>query len=135
MIRNTKKFRGYCLVKRFCYECQLVIDVIGKVLEVSISSRAKGSLIRVRGELPLESLNLLKKSQILKIPLEKLKSISKYRVSKKDINVFKCLEDEDIQRNLAVVEIIYDDEEIRLLINDNEASKLNKIFSEWLATQ
>lgn len=132
---KDKKFRGYCIVERFCYECQLTINTVSKVLEVSTGSRAKGSLIKVRGELPLESLNLLRKSRILKIPLGRLRSVNKYQVSKKEVNAFECLEDENMRRNLAVVEIIYDEGEIKLLVSDNEASRLNKIFSEWLTTQ
>ncbi|MEO3992719.1 MAG: hypothetical protein QN229_00145 [Desulfurococcaceae archaeon TW002] len=106
---------------------------MSEVLEISTSSRAKGSLIKVKGELPLDSLNILKKSKILKIPLEKLRSINKYRVSKRDVNVFKCLKDEDIQHNLVVVEILYEGGEIKLLISSNEASKLDRIFDKWLA--
>ncbi|MEM0025821.1 MAG: hypothetical protein QXV93_02025 [Zestosphaera sp.] len=104
--------------------------MVNKTLEINIGSRVRGSLIKVRGELPLESLNMLRKSRTLKMPLEKLRSINKYRVSKKDTSVFKCLEDEDLQHNLAVVEIIYEEGEIKLLINDNEASKLTKVFSK-----
>lgn len=131
MIRdNTKRFQGYCVVGRFCYECWLMVDTASKTLEINVSPEAKASLIKVRGELPLESLNLLKKSRVLKIPLEKIVSINKYRVSKKDIVVFRCLEDEDIQRNLAVVEIIYDGGEIKFVVNDNEASKLSRVFNK-----
>ncbi|MFN3267753.1 MAG: hypothetical protein ACK416_00675 [Zestosphaera sp.] len=102
-----------------------------EVLEISISPKAKGSLIKVKGELPLDSLNILKKSKILKIPLEKLKSINKYRVGKRDVNVFKCLKDEDIRQNQVVVEIIYEGGEIKLLISSNEASKFSRILDKW----
>lgn len=99
-----------------------------KVLEIKVSPRAIGSLIKVRGELPLKSLNLLKKYKTLKISLENLKSFKKYRVSKRDIDVFKCLEDKDVQYNLIVVEVLYEGGEIRFLANANEALKLSKVF-------
>jgi len=104
--------------------------VAGKVLEIKVSPEAIGSLIKVRGELSLKSLNLLRKYETLRISLENLKSFKKYRVSKKDIDVYKCLEDKDVRFNLVVVKILYEGGEIRLLINANEASKLGRIFDK-----
>lgn len=128
--RNIKKFTGYCVIERFCYKCKIVVDIVSKTLEIIVSYRARGALIKVRGELPLESLNLLKKPKTLKIPLEKLKSINKYQVSKKEVNVFKCLEEEDASRNLAVIEITYEGGEVKLLISANEALRLSKLLTK-----
>ena len=101
-----------------------MIDLISKVLEVEVSPKVRGTLIKVRGELPLESLSIIRRREVIKVPLEKLSSINKYRVRKRSVDILKCVEAEEAQYNLAVVEILYEEREIRLIMYDNEATRL-----------
>jgi len=106
-----------------------VIDLISKVLEVEVSPKARGTLIKVRGELPLESLSIIRRREVIKVPLEELRSVNKYRVRKRSADMLKCVEAEEAQYNLAVVEILYEGGEIRLIMYDNEATRLADLLS------
>jgi hypothetical protein len=107
-----------------------VIDLTSKVLEVDVNPKARGTLIKVRGELPLEFLSMIRRREVIKVPLEKLRSVDKYRVRKGSADILKCVEAEEAQYNLAVVEIPYEGGEIRLIMSDNEATRLGKVFDK-----
>jgi len=106
-----------------------VIDLASKVLEVDVGPKARGTLIKVRGELPLESLSIIRRREVIKVPLEKLRFANKYRIRKRGVDILKCVETEEAQYNLAVVEILYEGGEIRLIVNDNEATRLANLLS------
>ncbi len=132
MTSNVRRFRGYCFQERICYRCSVAVDLERRTLTIRLGPGVMGVLIKTRGEpslRTLSSLSRLKGVWSLSIDLRSIESVRKYQVSGgRDLK--ECFKIE-AEGNQSIVEITYGrGMEVRILLSDNDAVRLNRILTE-----
>ncbi|MEM2005936.1 MAG: hypothetical protein QXK83_07700 [Zestosphaera sp.] len=114
-----------------CYECLATVDLENETLTIRLGSEVRGVLVKVRGGL---SLNMLKTLSTVRgvrditINLHEIGSVRKYQVDSERADLKEYFKAR-IEGNLSFVELTYGGEEIRILMNDNDAVRFEKLIN------